>query len=75
MLNSNELINLIKEYNPKCNEDLIGRAYDYGKNYHEGQFRASGEEYFNFLQWQKNMARGGPNGALAISIVFVSLLS
>ena len=47
MLNSNELINLIKEYNPKCDEDLIARAYDYGKNYHEGQFRASGEKYFN----------------------------
>ena len=47
MLNSNELINLIKEYNPKCDEDLIARAYDYGKNYHEGQFRASEEKYFN----------------------------
>ncbi|MFL2806296.1 MAG: RelA/SpoT family protein [Paracoccaceae bacterium] len=47
MLNSNELINLIKEYNPKCDEGLIARAYDYGKNYHEGQFRASGEKYFN----------------------------
>jgi len=47
MLNSTELINLIKEYNPKCDEDLISRAYDYGKNYHEGQFRASGEKYFN----------------------------
>ena len=47
MLNSNELINLIKEYNPNCDEDLIARAYDYGKNYHEGQFRASGEKYFN----------------------------
>ena len=47
MLNSSELINLIKEYNPKCDEDLIARAYDYGKNYHEGQFRASGEKYFN----------------------------
>ena len=47
MLNSNELINLIKKYNPKCDEDLIARAYDYGKNYHEGQFRASGEKYFN----------------------------
>ena len=47
MLNSNELINLIKEYNPKCNGDLIARAYEYGKNYHEGQFRASGEKYFD----------------------------
>ena len=47
MLNSKELINLIKEYNPKCDEDLIARAYDYGKNYHEGQFRASGEKYFS----------------------------
>ena len=47
MLNSSELINLIKEYNPNCDEDLIARAYDYGNNYHEGQFRASGEKYFN----------------------------
>ena len=47
MLNSNELIKLIKEYNPNCDEDLIIRAYEYGKNYHSGQFRVSGEKYFN----------------------------
>ena len=47
MLNSNELISLIKDYNPNCDEDLICRAYEYGKNFHDGQFRVSGEKYFN----------------------------
>ena len=47
MLNSNELISLIKDYNPNCDEDLISRAYEYGKNFHDGQFRVSGEKYFN----------------------------
>jgi GTP pyrophosphokinase/guanosine-3',5'-bis(diphosphate) 3'-pyrophosphohydrolase len=36
----------ISEYNPKSNTDLIRRAYAYGEQMHEGQYRRSGEPYF-----------------------------
>jgi guanosine-3',5'-bis(diphosphate) 3'-pyrophosphohydrolase len=41
-----DLISLVRNYNPKTNEDLIRRAYAYGEKMHEGQFRRSGEPYF-----------------------------
>ncbi|MCV2881612.1 RelA/SpoT family protein [Actibacterium sp. XHP0104] len=41
-----DLITLVRNYNPRTNEDLIRRAYDYGERMHEGQFRKSGEPYF-----------------------------
>ncbi len=41
------LLSLIKPYNPRCDEDLIRRAFDYGAAQHEGQFRKSGEPYFS----------------------------
>ena len=41
-----DLIALVRNYNPRTNEDLIRRAYDYGRRMHEGQFRHSGEPYF-----------------------------
>ena len=40
------LIDKVKSYNENCDEDSIRRAYDFGKNAHEGQKRASGEPYF-----------------------------
>ena len=41
----NQLIEKIKEYNPKTDEDLIIKAYEYAKKAHKGQKRKSGEEY------------------------------
>ncbi len=47
MIRVTELIELIKEYNPRVDIDRMRRAYDYGLEAHKGQFRSSGEEYFN----------------------------
>ena len=47
MITADELIALVRNYNPKTNASLIGAAYDYGGQMHEGQFRHSGEPYFS----------------------------
>ncbi len=41
-----DLISLVRNYNPKTNEALIRKAFDYGERMHEGQTRQSGEPYF-----------------------------
>ncbi len=41
-----ELVALVRAYNPKSNSDLIRQAYAYGAEMHEGQKRHSGEPYF-----------------------------
>ncbi len=41
-----DLIALVRNYNPKTNAQRIAAAYDYGKRMHEGQFRHSGEPYY-----------------------------
>jgi len=41
-----DLIDLIKVYNPHTNGDLIKDAFAYGAEAHEGQLRSSGEPYF-----------------------------
>ncbi len=41
-----ELIELVRNYNPSCDAELIERAYHYARRMHEGQFRHSGEPYF-----------------------------
>jgi GTP pyrophosphokinase/guanosine-3',5'-bis(diphosphate) 3'-pyrophosphohydrolase len=46
MIDGEDLIALVRNYNPRCNADLIRRAYAYGTSMHEGQFRKSGEPYF-----------------------------
>ncbi len=46
MIDVEDLIALIRNYNPRCNDDLIRKAYSYGLRMHEGQFRKSGEPYF-----------------------------
>ena len=46
MIDVEDLIALVRLYNPRTNEDLLRRAYDYGRLMHEGQFRHSGEPYF-----------------------------
>ena len=46
MIDVEDLIALVRIYNPRTNADLIRRAYDYGMKMHEGQLRHSGEPYF-----------------------------
>ncbi|WP_371225500.1 RelA/SpoT family protein [Roseovarius sp. 2305UL8-3] len=47
MIAVEDLIGLIRSYNPKTDESLMRAAYDYGREMHEGQFRHSGEAYFS----------------------------
>ncbi|NHF71723.1 RelA/SpoT family protein [Paracoccus xiamenensis] len=41
-----DLLALIRNYNPRTDEKLIREAFAYGQQMHEGQFRHSGEPYF-----------------------------
>ncbi|QYX58271.1 bifunctional (p)ppGpp synthetase/guanosine-3',5'-bis(diphosphate) 3'-pyrophosphohydrolase [Roseovarius sp. SCSIO 43702] len=42
-----DLITLVRAYNPKTDEKLIRAAYEYGREMHKGQSRYSGEPYFS----------------------------
>ncbi len=42
-----ELVDRVKEYNPKANEDLLNRAYVYAMKAHGEQRRDSGDPYFS----------------------------
>ncbi len=44
---ADDLIALVKGFNPKTNEALIRQAYAYGDEMHKGQLRHSGEPYFS----------------------------
>ncbi len=46
MITADDLIALVRNYNPRTDEDLIRKAWAYGEAMHEGQFRHSGEPYF-----------------------------
>ncbi|MBE1285905.1 MAG: RelA/SpoT family protein [Rhodobacteraceae bacterium] len=46
MISSEDLIALVRNYNPKTNAEKIALAHDFGEKMHEGQFRHSGEPYF-----------------------------
>lgn len=46
MIDVEDLIALVRNYNPRCNAELISKAYAYGTLMHEGQMRKSGEPYF-----------------------------
>jgi len=41
-----DLLVLIRNYNPAPDEGLIARAWDFGERKHQGQMRKSGEAYF-----------------------------
>jgi len=41
-----DLIALVRAYNPRLNELLLRDAFAYGQDMHEGQFRHSGEPYY-----------------------------
>ncbi|MGI9391575.1 MAG: RelA/SpoT family protein [Boseongicola sp.] len=47
MIDSDDLIALVQNYNPKSNSKSISCAYEYGREMHEGQLRHSGEDYFS----------------------------
>lgn len=47
MIPVDDLIELVRAYNPKTDENLIRAAYDFGMAAHEGQARHSGEPYFS----------------------------
>ncbi len=46
MISAEDLVALVRNYNPRTNEALILAAYEYGREMHEGQYRHSGEPYF-----------------------------
>lgn len=46
MISVDDLIALVRNYNPKTNVERIARAYEFGQKMHDGQFRHSGEPYF-----------------------------
>jgi GTP pyrophosphokinase len=46
MIDADDLLSLVRNYNPKTNEALIRGAYAYAQRMHEGQKRHSGEPYF-----------------------------
>ena len=45
-MTADELIALVRTYNPKTNAAMIADAFAFGDQMHEGQFRHSGEPYF-----------------------------
>ena len=47
MIEVQDLVALIKAYNPKSDENLIKSAYSFGDDMHKGQIRKSGEPYFS----------------------------
>ena len=47
MIDVEDLIALIQNYNPRSNSVNIRKAYAYGKKMHEGQVRQSGDPYFS----------------------------
>ncbi len=46
-ITADDLIKLVRGFNPKTDAALIAKAYAYGEQMHEGQFRHSGEAYFS----------------------------
>ena len=47
MIGVTELLEIVRRYNSKVDIDRVRRAYDFGKRAHRGQWRKSGEAYFN----------------------------
>jgi GTP pyrophosphokinase/guanosine-3',5'-bis(diphosphate) 3'-pyrophosphohydrolase len=47
MIAAEDLIALVRNYNPKTNADRLAAAYAYGLAMHDGQTRQSGEPYFS----------------------------
>ncbi len=45
-ITADDLLALVRAYNPKTNEAQLRAAYAFSRDMHEGQFRQSGEPYF-----------------------------
>ena len=48
-MSKEEFLAEIKRFNPNANVELISRAYDFAKQMHKGQLRASGVEHFTHV--------------------------
>lgn len=61
MIGPEEIVAFIENYTPNDEDKaLIKKAYDFSKNAHEGQLRASGDPYFiHVIATAKNLARYG----------------
>src|SRR2546421_13065360 len=47
MMRQFKLVELVKSYDPKADEDTLNRAYVYSMKAHGAQLRASGDPYFS----------------------------
>ncbi len=47
MTTADDLIALVRTYNPRTNEKRLRAAFEFGAAMHDGQFRHSGEPYFS----------------------------
>ncbi len=47
MIAAEDLIELVRTYNPRTDDKLIAAAYEFGREMHRGQYRHSGEPYFS----------------------------
>ncbi|MEM7073644.1 MAG: bifunctional (p)ppGpp synthetase/guanosine-3',5'-bis(diphosphate) 3'-pyrophosphohydrolase [Pseudomonadota bacterium] len=47
MIGADTLVEMVRAYNPRTDQDLLREAYQFGHHMHEGQFRQSGEPYFS----------------------------
>ncbi|MCZ7674696.1 MAG: bifunctional (p)ppGpp synthetase/guanosine-3',5'-bis(diphosphate) 3'-pyrophosphohydrolase [Roseovarius sp.] len=47
MIAVEDLIELVRTYNPRTDDKLITAAYEFAREMHEGQYRHSGEAYFS----------------------------
>ena len=47
MFELEDLVSLVRNYNPRTDAGLIEKAYNFGQRMHEGQKRRSGEPYFS----------------------------
>ncbi|SDX31712.1 RelA/SpoT family protein [Roseicitreum antarcticum] len=47
MITADDLIALVRNYNPRTDDDMLRRAWEYGEKMHRGQMRHSGEPYFS----------------------------
>ncbi len=48
-MSKQDFLDKVKEYNPNANLERISKAYDFAKQRHEGQLRASGENHFSHV--------------------------
>lgn len=46
-MSKEDFLNSVKDFNPNANIKQISKAYDFSKNAHAGQKRASGDEFFS----------------------------